>query len=344
MEYHTIDLQLISLAISNPTCVGALLRPFATERGPPSSKENTKEMPVTNIPNLYLKWSVFRSLILIAGPDARIAREIFGDTSDAPIQFAKMLRGDYGLQPDIASALARVINARIDLHRSERKLSGLGPRVSADDLYGGVYDFAKRLIKAAEIVEPDRLSAADRKLLDELAPKGPATGMPRLVVKRSEPERWIRGMVPSGGSGPVEFEAGRHEGQLTIEGLTADPVVAYALAVRDPAPNHLWDFAWGDTVRWVPSPIRLVSVDNGFNLMPKPAPILPVPGRFLVMAVVVLEREVLKKLDPRGFEAMPGCLDEQQTARFLTVVRRLVERNGRPTPSIMLVTNEYRVR
>jgi hypothetical protein len=113
---------------------------------------------------------------------------------------------------------------------------------------------------------------------------------------------------------------------------------------RDPAPSHLWDFEWGDTVRWVPSPIRLVPVDNGFNLMPKPAPIKAVPGRFLVTAVIVLEREVLKELDPRGLETAPGNLDEQQTARFLTVVRRLVKPNNRTTPLIMLATNEYRVR
>lgn len=48
----------------------------------------------------------------------------------------------------------------------------------------------------------------------------------------------------------------------------------------------------------------------------------------------------MSELDPRGPEAVPGALDEPQTARFLTNVRRLTKRKNSP---ILLASNEYRV-
>jgi hypothetical protein len=65
-----------------------------------------------------------------------------------------------------------------------------------------------------------------------------------------------------------------------------------------------------------------------------------VPGRFLVTAVLVLDDTATGRLDPRGTKPPPGSLDELETTRFLTNVRRLAKRT--PTP-IVVATNEYRV-
>jgi hypothetical protein len=139
----------------DPTHVRLLPGPLSSKAHLPDVVErNAKEdASVTKIPNLYLKWSVFRGLMRTTRPDARTARKILGDTDEAPILFSKMLKGDVGLRPDIASALAKVMNADIDIYRSERKLSGPGSRVSAGDPYDGVYEFAKRLIRAAGILD-----------------------------------------------------------------------------------------------------------------------------------------------------------------------------------------------
>src|SRR6266446_1020678 len=131
-------------------------------------------------------------------------------------------------------------------------------------------------------------------------------------------------------------------GQLAIEGATSDPVAAYVLVARDPAPigQRLWDLNWGDTVLWLPSPFTPVRSGDVLNLLPEPKKILPVPGRFLVTAVLVLAPEALAELDPRGPKAVPGDLNEPETARFLTNVRRLVVRKS---PPIVVASNEYQV-
>ena len=65
-----------------------------------------------------------------------------------------------------------------------------------------------------------------------------------------------------------------------------------------------------------------------------------VPGRFLVTAILVFDQKAISELDPRGPEAPAGALDEPQTARFLTNVRRLAKRKVAP---ILIASNEYHV-
>ena len=106
--------------------------------------------------------------------------------------------------------------------------------------------------------------------------------------------------VPAGGGGPIVFEAGRHLGGLAIEGLTQDPTAAYVLITRDPAPQqHLWEMMYGETVLWLPSPFSPVHRDNVHILM-EPQPVKPVPGRFIVTAVIVLDDVAIGRIDPRG--------------------------------------------
>jgi ABC-type methionine transport system ATPase subunit len=69
-------------------------------------------------------------------------------------------------------------------------------------------------------------------------------------------------------------------------------------------------------------------------------PVQAVSGRFLVTAALLYEPDVVEQLDPRGSKAEPSALDEQQTARFLTNLRRLERRKS---DAITIATNEYRV-
>lgn len=297
---------------------------------------------MTNIPNLYLKWGVFRGLIGSVRSDAQIARMIFDREEGAAILFSKLLYGDYGCQPDVATELVKVMNSCIDVHRHDRKLAGGGARVTASDLHLPVYEFARRLIAAGEHIDIDKLDAAHQMLLAELAPRGGKDASPRLAVKRFASDRMFEGMLASGGDGPIVFEAGRHVGQLVVEGVADDPVAAYAFLARDPHPlgARLWELNWGETVKWLPSPFAPARVGETLNLMPAPTPVMPVPGRFLATAVLVLDRKTVGELDPRGSEPAPGALDELQTARFLTNLRRLAKR--KPS-AIVVAANEYSV-
>jgi hypothetical protein len=55
--------------------------------------------------------TVFRKLIDSSRPGARIARTVFAGRDDASILFAKMLRGDFALQFDVARGFADVMSA-----------------------------------------------------------------------------------------------------------------------------------------------------------------------------------------------------------------------------------------
>jgi hypothetical protein len=178
-------------------------------------------------------------------------------------------------------------------------------------------------------------------LLEEIAPHFPDSDTaPRLMIERYTSDRQFAPFAPAGGEGPVVFEAGRHLGGLAIEGLAQDPIAAYVLLTRDPAPQqHLWEMKFGETVLWLPSPFSPVRRDGGYTLM-GPQPVSPVPGRFIVTAVLVLESAAMGRLDPRGSKPPRGVLNELETTRFLTNVRRLAKRT--PTP-IAVASNEYRV-
>jgi hypothetical protein len=298
---------------------------------------------MTMLPNLYLKWRVFRSLIGSARSDAQIAKGIFDKEEGAAILFSKLLYGDYGCQPEIAAELVKVMNSCIGVYRHDRKLTANGmKRLIAGDLYVPVYDFIQRLIAAAELLEADKLEEAHRRLLAELAPQGVPEAAQRLAVRRFSSDRTFESMLPSGGAGTVVFEPGRHAGQLAVEGLSCNPVAAYAHVIRDPGliGQRLWEQSWGETVSWLPSPFSPARSGDVLNLMSAPQAIRRLPGRFLVTAVLVLDRQAMSEIDPRGPDAPPGALDELQTARFLTNVRRLARRKRSP---ILVANNEYRV-
>jgi hypothetical protein len=145
---------------------------------------------------------------------------------------------------------------------------------------------------------------------------------------------------PSGGDGPVVFEAGRHLGRLAIEGLARDPLAVYALFARDPAPAglRLWELKWGETVLWLPSPFAAKRRDGVLPLMADAQPVKPVPGRFSVTAVMVLDKAGAANLDPRGETPPSAALDEAQTTRFLTNLRRIMKRKPE---ALAVASNEY---
>jgi hypothetical protein len=302
---------------------------------------------MTIIYNLYLKWDVFKSLIGSARTNVQIAQAIFDRREGADILFSRMLKGDSGCEPSVASELVRVINACIDVHRHDRKLADNDSnRITVEDLlYLPIFEFTRRLIAVAELadgLDKDALDAAHRTLLGDLAPRRPRNALPHLAVKRYASDRMFVGMLPSGGDGPIAFEAGRHLGQLTVEGITEDPIAAYAFVARDPQSlgYRLWDLSWQETLLWLPSPFTPTRVGETLHLMPTPQPLERVPGRFLVTAVFVFDRDALAELDPRGPAPDAGALDEPQTARFLTKMGRLAKRKRSP---IVVATNEYSV-
>src|SRR5262249_30265085 len=211
------------------------------------------------------------------------------------------------------------------------------------DLERPVYDFTQRLLAAVDGKVPANvLKNAERELLRELAPRvPPSQDPPRLKIERYSMERAFAPMLPSGGEPLIEFEPGRHSGRLVVEGLADDPVAVYALITRDPAVigQHLWDFTWGETVRWLPSPFHVVRCDDQHIIMDN-QPVQPIPGHYFVTAVLVLDRALIGALDPRGPQPPKAVLDELETSRFLTNLRRLMKRN--PT-QVAVASNEYKV-
>lgn len=294
------------------------------------------------IPNLYLKWRAFREIIGLPQSDAEIARKIFGE-NDGAVKFSKLLKGDYGCSPEVAVEVIAVINRRLETYRKALGLAARGETVlSAGDIGLPVYEFAQRLVAAAEgRCEPDALGRAHSMLLEEMAPRiAGAEASAKLKIERFSNDRIFSPFVPAGGEGPVVFEAGRHLGALAVEGIKGDPIAAYVLLTRDPAPEQrLWEMTFGETVLWLPSPFAPVRRD-GVHVLMEPQPVMPVPGRFLVTAVLVLEKGSIGKLDPRGDKPPKSSLDELETARFLTNLRRIAKR---APASIAVATNEYRV-
>jgi hypothetical protein len=102
-----------------------------------------------------------RSVFFMRAPSSRIVprtfpRGHFSDPKQAESALTKMLKGQRDFPPDIACNLAEVMNASIDVHRRDCKLSGPWKGLSAKNLlHEGVYEFTKCLIKAAEIVVSD---------------------------------------------------------------------------------------------------------------------------------------------------------------------------------------------
>ena len=61
-------------------------------------------------------------------------------------------------------------------------------------------------------------------------------------------------------------------------------------------------------------------------IMPEAQSLQPIPGRFIATTVLLWEEGVRAQLDPRGKDARPDALDEAETSRFLTNLRRVVRK------------------
>jgi hypothetical protein len=288
------------------------------------------------LPNLYLKWRVFREMIGDERKDAEIAATIFGPEG-ASIKFTRILYGDQGISTAIAAQLADTINRCVRVYRQERSLPAeCNIVLTPNDLGLPLYEFARRLVDAADgKIAPHVLERVHKGILAEMATAPAQTG-PRLKIERFGPDRMFPVTEPSGGSGPVKFEAGRDQGSFLLEELPRRPSNAYLMIVRDPAPQHLWNLSWGETVLWIKSPFKPKYGQRSSVLM-DPQPVLPVPGRFIVTAVALFDPELVGELDPRGAEPEPAALNELETARFLTNLRRLEKK----TENLVITTAEY---
>jgi hypothetical protein len=298
-------------------------------------------MSSTAIPNLYLKWRAFREIVGHPHSDAQIAEAVFG-ANDGSVKFSKLLYGDYGCSGEIAAELATIVNKRIEAVHRVRGQSARAPEpLRIADIGLPVYEFVHRLLTAIGTVDGETLDRAHRSLLEEMT-AAPCDRAVRLRIERYSTDRAFEGSVPSGGSGPIVFEPRRHLGKIAVEGLQGTPAAAYALFVRDPQPagHRLWDLRWGETVLWLPSPFTPSMRDGALELMAEPQPVKPIAGRYVVIAVVAMDRAVLATLDPRGKDAPKGALDELETARFLTNLRRIAKRKPE---TVAVASSEYMV-
>lgn len=302
-------------------------------------QEAPRTMSSTAVANLYLKWLAFREIVGHPHSDAQIAGAIFGD-NDGSVKFSKLLYGDYGCSGEVAAELVAIVNRRIESVRKARGLAGQEYRpMRVGDVTLPIYDFVQRLLDAVGTVEEEALDRAHGALVAELTTSLNAQSA-RLRIERYSKNRAFEGTVPSGGGGPIVFEPRSHLGKITIEGIVKPAAAAYVLFVRDPKATgaRLWDLKWGDTVLWIPSPFTPTVRNGAIELMAEPQPVKPMAGRFVVIATAVLDRAVLGVLDPRGKDAPPAALDELETSRYLTNLRRIMKR--RPE-AVAVATDAY---
>jgi len=223
---------------------------------------------MTGIPNLFLKWRAFRSLIGDARSDAEIGRLIFGD-DDGPIKFSRLLYGDYGCAPEIASEFVALMNRRIATYRSARGLDVSEPDwIAAADLFQSTHQFTHKLIDAAGECDDERLAETHHELVAGLTSALPPDIAAPLQIERFAATRAFASMVPSGGDRPLTFVPERDLGQFAVEYDGRKAVAAYAFVTRDssPAGQRFWDNKWGETVLWLPSPFEPVLDGGYYNL------------------------------------------------------------------------------
>lgn len=299
---------------------------------------------MSKIHSLYVKWRVFRDLIGHPKSDAELAREIFG-ADDGPVRFTKVLHGDVGCAPWIADEITNLINKRLASYRAARALPVLASQpFKGSDLAQPVYWFTGRLIETAGSIDEDRLERGHAGLLEELAIVPPSNQADlKLVVEHYQGTRSFAPFVPSGRR--VEFRPG-DKGQIAFAGVSRAPVAAYAMLTRDPAVSgqRLWEADWAETILWLPSPFAPRLSEGRALLMPEPQPVLPLPGRFIVTSVLVWDEKAIAKLDPRGASPLAAPLDEDDTTRFLTNLRRVLDDKQRKwTGTVTAGTAEYTV-
>lgn len=286
-------------------------------------------MSAKAIPNLYLKWRAVRELVGINRSDAVIAEKFFGP-GEGPIKFSKLLKGDYGCANDVAEYVSGVINEAIASARKRHGLSGPAPAtLKSADLWAPLYEFARKLQQAVEHVDEDALDRAHAALLEEMTlPAARLDHDSRLMVRQFARSRMFDdSFQPSGGDGPLVFKPEKHLGQLSVEGVQNEPTAAYAFITRDTAPlgHRLWEMQWGETVMWLPSPFKPKMSGSTALLMAEPKPVSKLPGTYTAVAALLFDRDLVGQLDPRGADSPPKALDEPETARFLTNLRRLTD-------------------
>ena len=305
---------------------------------------------MAKIPNLYLKWGVFRALFPDDRSDAVFAQNIFPDTATPETAFTKLKYGETGCQGRTAAKLAYEIHEFLRTHRRGRGITtDVSNPFSPPDLFLPVYQFTRRLIDLAGEVLPGQLAAANNFLIEALTAGGEENQNPNLVIEKIPMDR---GWEPSGEDGddgmrpldnrtPVKFDPLNHLGSFAIKGVSGEPAAVYVFEIRNPHPlgKHLWEYDWHETVNWVPSPFQPQRKGDLLLITRGPVRIHPVCGRFHLNAVVAFDRKILAKLDPRGEDAKPARLDEIQTARFLTNVKRLAKADS----SMRVFSNIYDV-
>jgi hypothetical protein len=296
-------------------------------------------MPSAAIPNLYLKW---RAIGEIAG-DLPAGKQIFHDLGpdEAAQKLSRMLHGDVGCSADAAARLADVVNSRIEHYCTTRSVEPAF-ELNGSDFGLPLFSFVRRVIEAAKSVQPETLDRIHAVLLSELRPS--QHGKYQLVVERITRHRSFDPFIKSGGPGPLIFEPSEHKGELAITGVSKAPIAAYTFLAHDPAPKRLWDQEWGETVEWLPSPIKPALSDGRLLLMP-PSPVKPKPGRFIVTAVLGWSKDAVEELDPAGRVTNARALDERETARFLINMRRMTsDARGKWAGTVSVTTAEYLVK
>ncbi len=283
------------------------------------------------IPNLYLKWHAFRELTDAVDTDKDVGIHLYKH-DDGAEPFAKLLRGDLSCATDIAAGLSAYMNRRIaSLNARTSPNKARTPQIpgglTASDLQAPTMTFVAKLLELLGEVPEDRLDRAHAALLRDMQVVAPQSNEPRLVIEQFAMDRSFAGVLPSGGAGPLVFEAGKHRGQLAVIGVAEQPLAAYTMFTRDPALSgqRIWHLAWGEAVLWLPSPSVPPLVEGRLLLMPQPHPVQAVPGRFNVTTSLIWRQDALNALEPRTGSPKPDALDETQTALFLTRLRRIID-------------------
>jgi hypothetical protein len=133
------------------------------------------------------------------------------------------------------------------------------------------------------------------------------------------------------------------EGDI-VAGIRTSPLI-YASVTRDPSPfGWLWEGRFDDSVMWLPSPFPPQIEGRRLHILPEQTPLRPIPGRYRATAVIVFDKSLISKLDPWAQNAgvpAPGRLDEARTARFLTNISRLIQRES---AGLTVVSADYVVR
>ena len=297
------------------------------------------------VPSLYLKWLAFRELLKPPQSNAEIGTRIWGP-DDGASRFSKLLTGDYGCEAEVASELADAVNKRITMVRAANRHSEPPSHIfKGSDFELPVLEFARLLVAATKVIEPDALDRSHRALLGRFSPSPAATG-PRLAIEHFGTGRFFEGAA-SASEGPPVFEIGRHKGLFAVEGMPPEHLAqkpkVYALFARDTSMTgkRIWDVSFSEAVRWFPSPFEPTVDGNRLLLTPEPKPVQPVIGRFHLTVVVVLEPAVIGRLDPRRAAGVAAPLDEEETARFLTNLSRLVKSH---TNALAVCGGDYIVR